>query len=196
MTKTLRLDLPLLLPDVPDTRDACVARLESMLGEKQGIRRTHLLRSEIPGATLLCLHYDPDTLSLAEVERIAAGAEVTAHFGHAVIPLRAVDGEDAGRRIEDGLLGVHGVLSASVNLAAQRARLEFDREVTSIETIKSELARMGYASGMSASTAPGGGCCRPREAVAEDAGWYARNKELRDRKSKRSFGSDSALAGG
>lgn len=180
MTERLRLDLPLLLPEIPDARDACVARLESVLGEKQGITQTHVLNPDIPDAAVLCVHYDPATLSLGEVQRIAtaAGAKVTERFGHEVLPIRAIDGEDSARRIENGLRGIDGVLGASVNLAAQRVRLEFDRERTSTEALRSALKEMGYASAPPAVADHGPACRRPKEAVPEEAGWYARNKEL------------------
>lgn len=176
----LRLDLPVLLPEVPHERDACVGRLESMLGKKQGIMESHVVHGEVDGRSMLCLHYDADALSFTEVERLArrAGAEITHRFGHAVLPIRAIDGEDAARRIEDDLRVADGVLSASVNLAAQRARVEFDRNRTSIEKLRGVLREMGYASAPPAAAAHGPACCRPKEAVPEEAGWYARNKEL------------------
>ncbi|MGH7458093.1 MAG: hypothetical protein ACREKN_03275 [Longimicrobiaceae bacterium] len=69
MTRKLRLDLPLLLPDVPNAKDACVARLETMVGGTPGIVHAHIVTADIPEASTLCLHYDPEMLSLSEVER-------------------------------------------------------------------------------------------------------------------------------
>ena len=180
MTKRLRLDLPLLLPEIPDARDACVERLTSMLEGEEGITRTHVLKAEVSGAASLCLHYDPDLLPLRELQRMvtAAGATVTRKFGHALIPIRAVDAEDAALRIESGLGAIAGVLNASVNLAAQRARVEFDRELVDVERIRAALQEMGYASAPPAISEHGTGCCRPREPVPEEAGWYGRNREL------------------
>lgn len=122
MTARLRLDLPLVLPNVPDARDACVERLIALVERRPGITQAHVVADD-GKAPLLCLHYDPDALSLGQVERLAqvAGAEVTDRFGHAILPLHAVDAEDAGRRIEDGLRSGDGVLVASVNLAAELA---------------------------------------------------------------------------
>lgn len=180
MTEKLRLELPVVLPDVPDARDACVERLEAMIGEKQGIRRMHIVHDGNGGQALLCLHYDTDTLSVREVERIAisAGAQLTRRFGHAVLPIRVIDGQDAGRRIEDALLAMDGVMTASVNLAAQRARVEFDRERTSEKAVRTLLQEAGYATAPPVRPDQGPGCCHPKEPVPEEAGWYARNKEL------------------
>ena len=167
MTERLRLELPMLLPGVPDARDACVARLQSWLGEKQGIDQVHVVQ-ENGASPLLCLHYYPARLSLEEVRRIAtrAGAEISARYGHAVLPLRAIGGEDAARWIEDALRGTEGVVIASVNLAAQRARVEFDQERTSLDRVHAALDKLGYTTAPPARVEPG------------PAGWYARNREL------------------
>lgn len=176
MTRHLRLDLPILLPDVPDARDECVARLEAILEGTPGVVRTHVVNPEGPRAAALCLHYDPETVPLGEVQRIAeaAGATVTARFGHAILPIRVIGGEDVSRRIERRLRGIEGMLNASVNLAAQRVRVEFDRERLSLDQIRSALAGMGYDSAPPAAPKQG----PPREPVPAEAGWYARNKEL------------------
>ncbi|HEX8431559.1 MAG TPA: heavy metal translocating P-type ATPase, partial [Longimicrobium sp.] len=178
MTTTIRIDLPVLLPDVPDDRDACVGRLEALVETQRGITQSHLV-AEGGAPPALCVHYDPEVLSLAQVERLAraAGAEVTERYGHAIVPIRARGGEDEAGRIEAALRGMDGVMGASVNVPAQRARVEFERSRASVDSIRASLAEMGYASGAPAEAhAPG--CCRPKEAVAEDAGWYARNREL------------------
>ena len=79
MSSTLRLDLPLLLPDMADARDACVARLESMLSATRGIVRTHVVNGDVPEAAEICVHFDPSVISALDVEGIvtAAGAEVS-----------------------------------------------------------------------------------------------------------------------
>ena len=177
MTEKLRLDLPVLLPEVSDSRDACVDRLESLIARHPGVTEVHLVERD-GGGHELCMHYDTETLTLAQVERLAraAGAEVTERYGHAVLPIRAVGAEDAALRIEKTLLGIDGVLNASVSLPAQRARVEFERGRTSVDEIRAELARTGYASEEPAAHQVG--CCHPKDPIPEDAGWYARNKEL------------------
>jgi Zn2+/Cd2+-exporting ATPase len=192
MTSITRIDLPLLLPDIPDERDTCVARLESVIRESPGIIDIEVVQGGALHAAHLSLHFDPAVIALAEVERTAraAGATVTRRFGHLVLPIRVVDGEDAGRRIEDGLSDIEGVLTTSVNLAAQRVRIEFDRRQTSRPALEAALREMGYEVGAPAepvaaqAVRPGEqahahvGCCKPKEPVAAGAGWYARNREL------------------
>ncbi|RUL87017.1 heavy metal translocating P-type ATPase [Tautonia sociabilis] len=164
MDKTTRIDLELLLPDVPDARDACVRRLEASLSGEPGIRRAHVAGEE-QATPSLCLHYDPAVTTLAQVERLAraAGARITERFGHAVLPARIVGAEDAARRFEEELARAPGVLGASVNLPAQRARVEFDRERTSLVRIEELLRELG---------------ARTQPPAVEEEGWYARNREL------------------
>lgn len=159
----VRLDLPVLLPDIPDARDACVRRLQTMLSERRGIAGTHVVAEQ--DQSLLCLHYDPDVVALAEVGRLAraAGADVTERYGHGVWPLRAIVAEDAGRRIETTLAGVEGVIAASVNLPAQMARVEFERARFRPEGVDEALRQDGLALPPAGGTQPS---------------WYARNREL------------------
>ncbi len=164
----LRIDLPLLLPDVPDARDACVARLQALLAPRKGIVQTHI--REHDGTSEFCLHYDPALISGEEVRQLAhaVGAEVHARVGHHVLALRAVAGEDAGRRIEHTLGAIDGVLAVSVNLPAQRARVEFDRERVSIAQLEEAVRELGFAIEVPPPVVP------PVPLVS----WYQRNREL------------------
>ena len=168
---TTRLDLEVLLPDLPDARDACVARLESLIGTERGIVRAHAM-TPAGGPNGLCLHYDPDVVTLAQVERVArsAGGRLAERYGHALIPLHAITGEDASRRIEDGIRSLPGVVEASVNLAGQVARVEFDRTATSEERLAAALRERGYVAATPAPTGEGVEPARPS--------WMRRNREL------------------
>lgn len=185
MTNRTLVELPVLLPEVHDADDGCVSRLESVIREQEGILTTHVVAAEGERSARLCVHFDPEVIPLAEVERQAraAGADVARRYGHVVLPIHAVDGEDAGRRIEATLLAEPGVLAASVSLPAQRVRVEFDRHRTSRGAVEAALLGMGYEVGEPAAKRGhthehAVGCCRPREAVAPEAGWYVRHREL------------------
>ena len=43
MNETVKIDLPLLLPDVSDARDACVHRLTERFLARPGMERLHLI---------------------------------------------------------------------------------------------------------------------------------------------------------
>ena len=130
---------------------------------------------DTPGGELigakLCLHYDPRQVSLAELEAKtrAAGAEITNQYGHALLPFDAIESEDAAPWIEHDLRSEPGVLAASVNLAAQVARVEFDRRLTSVDRVDRALRELlGLRVAPEAAEAP----------PAQRPGWYARNTEL------------------
>jgi Cd2+/Zn2+-exporting ATPase len=167
----IKIDLFVLLPEITDARDACVRRLESLLGRERGIEKTHVV-GENGQALQLCLHFDPRTISIAQVGRLAkaAGAKLTEQFGHAVISVRVTGGEDEFRRVEQLLCAQPGTLSASVNQTAQVARVEFDRTQTSLDQVRATLREAGFA--------PTAESKRPSEESQPEANWYARNKEL------------------
>lgn len=178
MKSKTRLELSLLLPDVPDERDACVARLRTLLADKPGITSTHTV-AEDGGKPTLCLHYDPNLITLAQVEKLAraAGAETSGQYGHLVLPIRAIDAEDASERIEASLKGVAGVLAASVNLPAQVVGIEFERARTSKEKILEAIRTLGYAT--DETVLPGTTGSRDEAQRTQIApGWFASNREL------------------
>ena len=161
--KSVRIDLPVLLPEVPDARDACVGRLQALLSPARGVKDSHIV--EEAGRPVLCVHYDADTITLDDVQQLAraAGAQITDRYGHRVWPLRAIAAEDAGRRIEQTLSAVDGVIAASVNLPAQIARVEFERARFRPEQVDDALRQADAAV--------------PTEPDARRS-WYARNREL------------------
>lgn len=63
----LRLDIPVILPEVPDAADACVARLIATLEGREGITEAHMVPPENGHQAQLCIHHDPDSLSLARI---------------------------------------------------------------------------------------------------------------------------------
>lgn len=182
MSTRTRIDLPLLLPEVPDERDECVARLQAILQSEPGILHTHVVSEG--NSPKLCLHYDPSVVSLAQVNRQAhiAGARVTQEFGHAMFQIRAIDGEDAARRIEHTLLGTAGVLTASVSQAAQQARVEFDRARTSADQLAQVLSDLGYGEPAHVvrplAQPPVATPAEPHDHDHEGGSWLSRNKEL------------------
>ncbi len=145
---TVRLDLGVLLPEVPDEQDDCVRRLRTLVGMKKGVADAHVT-TDAEGGPVLCVHYDPSLVGLAEIRRAAqlAGARLEGRYGHASISIRATDAEDAVRRIESGLRDSDGVLSASVSVASQRVRVEFDRRVVDEGGVRDRLRTMGYLEG-------------------------------------------------
>ena len=75
----LKLELPLVLPDLPDARDDCVRTLVRMLRTKEGILGAHVDTAGTGKPVQLCLHYDPRLVSLTRVRELAVAVRVDAH---------------------------------------------------------------------------------------------------------------------
>jgi Cd2+/Zn2+-exporting ATPase len=159
--QTIELEVPLLLPGVETEDDACLKRLEAALGDRQGLNRAHIERTKQPPA--LCLHYDPELVSLADVKRLAerAGARIVNRYHHDVLTVEGMDCSDCIKVIEHGVGRMDGILAVNVNYASQKMRVEFDAEKTSRSAIEKRVRGLGYA------VATGG-----------MRSWYQANREL------------------
>lgn len=108
-------------------------RLTGATQQQPGVSLAH---ATADGA--LCVHFDPSQTTLAKVEQLvtAAGARLSAEYGHVSIAFGGLPGEDAGRRLEDMLRKQAGVLEVSANVAARRVRVEFERLKTDADTLR------------------------------------------------------------
>ena len=144
MEKTIELDIPLLLPGVEDEKDECLNRLESSLQNQKGILRAHLEREKSP--VDLCLHYDPNLLTLEQVRRMAerAGAGIANRYHHLSTPIEGMDCSDCVTVIEHSLARMDGVLTVNVNYAAQNMRVEYDKQKIDRPSIEKRVRSLGY----------------------------------------------------
>ena len=144
MEKTIELEISLLLPDVKDEQDECLNRLEASLQNQKGILRAHLEREKSP--VDLCLHYDPNLLTLSDVKRLAerAGAQIINRFHHESVPIEGMDCSDCARVIEHSLGRMDGVLSVNVNYPAEKMWVEFDNQKVNRASIEKRVRSLGY----------------------------------------------------
>ena len=140
----LRLDLPVLLPDAPGEADACVERLVGDLASREGMQRVHVMPASGEEPAKLCIHYDPEVLSLARVRDIAkgAGARLTARFAHVLWEMEGLQHQRRARTLAERLRRAPGVAEAEAS-AAGALRIEFDREATSEQVLRRMLDEMG-----------------------------------------------------
>lgn len=127
MEKT-KINLSLLLPQAPDERDACVTRIITTLENKKGIDRVHINPAYNGTPARLCFHYNPEIISLTEVNRLAQkeGAAITERFGHILIEVTGIRQPRHARILEAKIKDFKGVLSCSVS-ASGFIQLEFDK---------------------------------------------------------------------
>ncbi len=145
MEKTIELEIPLLLPGIEDEKDGCLNRLETSLQGYKGILRAHLKREKTP--VDLCLHYDPNFLTLSDVKRLAerAGAQILNRYHHTSIPIEGMDCSDCSLVVEHSVGRMDGVLSVKVNYPAEKMWVEFDAQKIHRSAIEKRVHSLGYA---------------------------------------------------
>lgn len=144
MEQTIDIDIPLLLPGVENEKDECLVRLESALQGKKGIIRAHVERDKTP--VDLCLHYDPNLLTLSDVKRLAefAGAQIVNRYHHESIPIENMDCSDCSLVIEHSVGRMDGVLSVNVNYPTEKMWIEYDNHKITRAAIEKRVRSLGY----------------------------------------------------
>ncbi len=144
MEKTLQVDIPVLLPGVKDETDQCVARLIERLQHLRGVHQVHIKKQN--GEALLCLHYDPNLISLEKLRRLAreAGAEISNRFHHETLQIGGMDCADCALSIEHTLKRQPGIITVSVSYAAEKMRVEYDSSKISHRDIVRFVNTLGY----------------------------------------------------
>jgi len=183
--RKLRLDLPLILPDVDDIEDRCVERLVGRLAGRPGITEAHIVPSGGVSAEL-CIHYDPSAISLSRVRELvqSVGADLSDRFSHLLIWADGPLDAHAARRIAEQLRNVPGVLEADVG-GSGALRIEYDRQQVSRAALLEQAAEYGIrpstltlelrAPGKEAETAlrASGGNEQVRDALPSEVGEHA-----------------------
>lgn len=151
MESTTQLELKLILPEL-DSQDECVDILTTRLNQQRGIEKAHIVHEN--GEARLCLHYNPNLISLATVQRLAhdAGAEINQRYRHEQIPFRGMHSADAALKLERQLKQLKGMIHASVNYAAGVIFVAYDSEVLQRANIERTIRSMGVD--LIASTGP------------------------------------------
>ena len=141
--KKITIQIPVLLPDVTDKKDQCIQRILNLLQDKVGIDSVHLKGTE---PAELCIHYDPELLSLEQIKQLAqqAGAEISERFTHRLLEVRGIHHQRHAHILEQQLQQLPGMIVAVVS-ASGVIRLEWDNEKLSEMTVMQTIANMGLA---------------------------------------------------
>ncbi|WP_343622752.1 heavy metal translocating P-type ATPase [Roseateles puraquae] len=141
-TQKLRLDLPLVLPDIHGTDDPCVKRLQSKLVGRPGIDEAHVTGAE-EGKPQLCVHYDPNVISLGRLRELveSEGLALTDRFAHVLARVNVPMHARFAQRIADQLRAVDGVIEADVSPGGV-VRLEYDRSITDETRLAQRLSTL------------------------------------------------------
>jgi Cd2+/Zn2+-exporting ATPase len=142
--KTIKLDIPVILPDIASAQDQCIHQLETILQNTKGIHKVHVVAESDPAQ--LCLHYNPNLISLASVQQRAlqAGTTFTERYRHETIPYAGMTSADATQALDHVLTSLPGMLHTRVNYASGLIFVAYDSEQLSRPTIEKAIEGMGY----------------------------------------------------
>lgn len=142
--KKLQIEIPVILPEVPDEKDACVARLIDALQDTEGLEKVHIKETSDSAVPELCFHYDPEVISIDRVRSLAlqAGAEISKKIGHKLIEVDGIRQPRHARYIEERLKEIDGIMEASVS-ATGMVRVEFISEKIGEGVVINELKKLG-----------------------------------------------------
>jgi Cd2+/Zn2+-exporting ATPase len=140
----IKIDLEIILPNVPDEKDACIGRIIADMEGKQGIEGVHIVPETTDTKAQLCFHYDPDAITVERVQKLAeqAGAKITDRYHHLLIEVRGIRHQRQTRLIEAALRSKKGILSVSVS-AAGMIMIEFDTKLVNEEQVYSYIEKEG-----------------------------------------------------
>jgi Cd2+/Zn2+-exporting ATPase len=149
MVEKVRLEIPVVLP-VGNGCQRCVDRLQEALLTHKGVMEAHVVPAPAlrpgSGQARLCLHYDPNLISLEEVNKAAReeGVAIERRFRHQVLPIAGMDCADCARTLEKGVGQLDGVLWASATFATARLVVEYDTQVVARTDIVARIRELGY----------------------------------------------------
>jgi len=141
--KTIEVEVTLLLPDIEDDGDECLVRLQDALRERKGIVHVHRERDARP--VRLCIHFNPNLISLEAVRRTAreVGGQLTARYRHDRIPFEGMNSADEAALLRRKLEALPGMLHANVNYAAGLAFVAYDTQTLTPQAIAGEMRAFG-----------------------------------------------------
>lgn len=145
MEKT-RINLDIILPEIPNERDECVNRIIESLECNRGIEKVHVIPENGNNKAQLCFHYDSEAISINKVEQLAkkAGADITEHYGHLLIETTGVRHPRHARTIEGQLRKQKGVQNVSVS-GTGFIQLEFAKNASSEKSILDQIQNSGLS---------------------------------------------------
>lgn len=132
--KKLTINLPIILPDVPNEKDPCISRLIDTLEGKEGVEQAHVKDSG--RSSQLCIHFQPDIVTLSQIKKLAwqTGAQLNDTYGHLLIEVKGIRHPRHSRSISKQLNKVEGVVDANAS-ASGWIRIEFDQNKTNKQTL-------------------------------------------------------------
>lgn len=139
----IRLELPLILPEIDSPQDPCVERLVKALKDRPGLEHVHL-KQMYSGEQVLCLHYDPTVVTMSRLRELVnvIGVDLTSKYAHVVTRVSAPLHARSARLLSNRLQSIAGVIEAQVSVSGA-VRIEYEREVLSEEDLSRQITALG-----------------------------------------------------
>jgi Cu+-exporting ATPase len=135
------------LPITGMTCTTCAATIEKGLSETTGVEE-----SQVSFATeKASVKYDPEQVSLAKLKHTVAELGYEVATEKSIFPVRGMTCASCVARVEEALSSVPGVISANVNLASEKATVEYLKGAT-IADMRRAVREAGYELGLETET--------------------------------------------
>jgi len=129
------------------TCTTCAATIEKGLAKTPGVEEAKVNFASEQAS----IAYDPERVNLGTLKETISSIGYGTSTRKSVFPVRGMTCASCVARVEQALSGVPGVVSASVNLASEKATVEY-LEGTQIAALKRAVAGAGYELGEEAET--------------------------------------------
>ncbi len=125
----------------------CAATIEKGLAETPGVEKANVSFASEKAS----VEYDPEKVDLKKLQDTISGLGYGVATKKSIFPVSGMTCASCVARVEEALSGVSGVVSASVNLASEKATVEYT-EGTDIAELKAAVKDAGYGLGSEAET--------------------------------------------
>lgn len=144
--KKLLIEIPLILPEVPDDKDPCVQNFIQILEGQKGIEKVHVQRSHESAVPHLCFHYNSTQISISRIRLIAKqiGSSISEKIGHKLIEVKGIRHTRQARNIEKTLKSLPGMIEVSVS-ASGMVRAEFEKTQLNESEVIDALRKEGLS---------------------------------------------------
>lgn len=163
----LQINLTILLPGM-DAKDQCTNLLTDKLAGVRGVELAHIIDAN--GTAELCLHYDPNLVPLARLERLAmeVGAQINKSYRHETLPFTGLDAADNADALGEALEQMPGMLHANVNYAAGLLYVAYDSALLNRAAIEQTVSSWGARLLPASNQQPQGEATFPTAEVAHE----------------------------
>ena len=129
------------------TCTTCAATIEKSLSETPGVENANVSFASEKAS----IEYDPSKVDLATIKNTISQLGYNAATKKSIFPISGMTCASCVARVEKALSSVPGVVSASVNLASEKATVEYV-EGTDIAEMRRAVKEAGYGLGAEATT--------------------------------------------